>query len=330
MVVTMEALNTYMAGKTLAEQLEERLKLLKMTKAEAAMRMNYSRSAISQYVGGKYQSDPTELEKKIVEFLEESGGMAENGAESRERIAGSTQIPRLKKKTEFFESRDFMQAIGVCQACQENTGLGIIVGKPGQGKTHALKKYAKLPRVVYIEGNETMNCKDIIRRIEKRIGMSRSYGSIDERMENIIEFFNVNEGYLIIMDEADKLINKYTIKKLELLRNITDAAEVGLVIAGEPVLETLLKTYDKRFTDRMDFYYKLRGLTPQEVKDYLEGYEVDDAAMNEMISRATNAQRGCFRLLDRTLSNVLRVLKQKGDTKITMKNVSEASAMMML
>lgn len=330
MVVTMEALNTYMAGKTLAEQLEERLKELKMTKEEAAMRMNYSRSAISQYVGGKYQSDPTELEKKIMEFLKESGGMAENGAESSGKVTGSTQIPQLKKKTEFFESRDFVQTIGVCQACQENTGLGIIVEKPGQGKTHALKKYAKLPRVVYIEGNETMNCKDIIRRIEKRIGMSRSYGSIDERMENIIEFFNVNEGYLIIMDEADKLINKYTIKKLELLRNITDAADVGLVIAGEPVLETLLKTYDKRFTDRTDFYYKLRGLTPQEVKDYLEGYEVDDAAMNEMISRATNAQRGCFRLLDRTLSNVIRVLKQKGDTKITMKNVSEASAMMML
>lgn len=326
----MEALNTYTAGKTLAEQLQERLAELKMTKAEAALRMNYSRSAVSRYIGGKYESDPTELEKKIVEFLEASGGMAGRPGEKEgtvKRMPGSTG---LKRKVEFFESRDFVQSIGVCQACQENMGLGIIVGKPGQGKTHALKKYAKLPRVVYIEGNETMNCKDIIRRIEKRIGMSRSYGSIDERMENIIEFFNVNEGYLIIMDEADKLINKYTQKKLELLRNITDAADVGLVIAGEPVLETLLKTYDKRFTDRMDFYYKLRGLTQQEVADYLEGYEIDDAAMGEMVSRATNAQRGCFRLLDRTLNNVLRVLKQKGDSRITMKIVSEASNMMMM
>ena len=71
----MEALNTYKAEKTLAEQMNERLAELKMTKAEAALKMNYSRSALSQYLNGKYGSDPTELEKKIVEFLEASGGI---------------------------------------------------------------------------------------------------------------------------------------------------------------------------------------------------------------------------------------------------------------
>lgn len=324
----MEALNTYRAEKTLAEQMNERLASLKMTKAEAALRMNYSRAALSQYLNGKYASDPADIEKAVTAFLQASGGM-----EQQEGDAGNGKksgAPRMKKKVEFFESRDFVQVIGVCQACQEYTGLGIIVGKPGLGKTHALKKYAKLPRVIYIEGNETMNCKDIIRRMESRIGMPRSSGSIDERMEHIIEFFNVNEGYLIIMDEADKLINKYTQKKLELLRNITDAADVGLVIAGEPVLETLLKTYDKRFTDRMDFYYRLGGLSQQEVVDYLEGFEVDEAAMSEMVSRATNAKSGCFRLLDRTLNNVLRILRQSGETRISMKVVGEASSMMML
>ena len=102
------------------------------------------------------------------------------------------------------------------------------------------------------------------------------------------------------------------------------------MLAGEPVLESLLKQYDARFANRMDFYYKLKGLSKNEVADYLEGYEVDEAAMGEMISRATNAQSGCFRLLDRTLNNVLRLLKQKGETRITMKIVSEASNMMML
>lgn len=61
----MEALNTYKAEKTLAEQMNERLAELKMTKAEAALKMNYSRSALSQYLNGKYGSDPTELEKKL-------------------------------------------------------------------------------------------------------------------------------------------------------------------------------------------------------------------------------------------------------------------------
>lgn len=129
--------------------------------------------------------------------------------------------------------------------------------------------------------------------------------------------------------KTEKLINKYTQKKMEILRGIFDQSNVGIVIAGEPRLETELKGNLARFANRMDFYYKLKGLSKNEVVDYLEGYEVDEAAMGEMISRATNTQSGCFRLLDRTLNNVLRILKQKGETRITMKIVSEASNMMM-
>lgn len=323
----MEVLNTYKAGKTLAEVMNEKLAELKMTKAEAALRMNYSRAALSQYLNGKYASDPTELEKKIREFLQAYGETANGGAKE----STSPEAGVLKKKVEFFESRDFVQTIGVCQACQEYMGLGIIVGKSGQGKTHALKKYAELPRVAYIECDDTMACRDLVEAIENGIGLPRGYGgTIWSRVNRIREFFNTNEGFLLIIDEADKLINKYTQKKMEILRGIFDQSDVGIVIAGEPRLETELKGNLARFANRMDFYYKLKGLSKQEVADYLEGYEVEDAAMGEMVSRATNAQSGCFRLLDRTLNNVLRILKQKGTTCITMKIVSEASSMMML
>lgn len=40
-VVNMEALNTYKTEKTLAEQMNERLAEMKMTKAEAALKMNW-------------------------------------------------------------------------------------------------------------------------------------------------------------------------------------------------------------------------------------------------------------------------------------------------
>lgn len=325
----MEALmeNTYTKEQTLRERVNEILSELHMNKAELALRLECSRSLMSQYLNDKYRSDPSEIEAKLREFV------AEYEAERRpadQPVHVVAPVGGIRAKIQYFESADYTQTIGICHACQESQGLGIVVAKSGYGKTHALRRYAQMPRVVYIEGNETMNCKDIIRRIENRIGMSRSYGSIDERMEKIVDFFNINEGYLIIMDEADKLINKYTQKKIELLRNITDSAQVGLVIAGEPLLETLMKGYDARFTNRMDFYYKLHGLTKQEVEDYLEGYDIDDAAMAEFMARATNAQTGCFRLLDRTLNNVIRILKESGQTKITMKVMKQASSMMLL
>lgn len=318
----MEALNTYTAQKSLAEQMNERLTELKMTKQEAAMRMNYSRSALSQYLNGKYNSDPTEIEKKIVEFLQKSGGV--------EELPEAVAKGQLKK-AEYFESRDYVHTIGVCQMCQEQQGLGIIVGKSGFGKTHTLKNYAKLPRVAYIECDDTMACRDLVEAIEQTLGIPRGYGGTTwSRVNRIREFFNTNEGYLLIIDEADKLISKYTQKKMEILRGIYDQSSVGIVIAGELKLEAEIKGSLARFANRMDFYYKLKGLNKQEVVDYLEGFEVDEAAIGEFISRATNSQNGCFRLLDRTLNNVIRLLKERDETKVTLKIMSEASNMMML
>ena len=176
------------ACKKMAEQMNERLAEMKMTKAEAALKMNYSRAALSQYLNGKYASDPTELEKKVREFLAATGGVAE-GQEPENSVP--TGAGTLKKKVEFFESRDFVQTIGVCQACQEYMGLGIIVGKSGQGKTHALKKYAELPRVAYIECDDTMACRDLVEAIENGIGLPKGYGgTIWSRVNRIREFFN--------------------------------------------------------------------------------------------------------------------------------------------
>lgn len=324
----MEALKTYKKEMTLRERVLEILGEMKMTKAELALQLQYSRSAVSQYLNGKYSSDPAEIETRLAEFVrayEEQTGQTEAPAGAGGAAAS------LRPKIKYFESRDFVQTIGVCQACQEDMALGIVVAKSGYGKTHALKKYAKMPRVAYIECDDTMASRDLVEAIENKIGMPKGAGgTIWSRVNRIRDFFNANEGYLLIIDEADKLMNKYTQKKMEIIRGIYDQSDVGVVIAGEPRLEADIKGSLNRFANRMDFYYKMKGLTEQEVRDYLEGYDIDDAAMAEMVSRANNAQSGCFRLLDRTLSNVLRILKQKGGTRITMKIVSEASGMMML
>ncbi len=321
-----EALNTYTLEKTLSERVIEIITETGMTKAELAIKTNYSRSAVSQYLRGKYNSDPADIEEALTDFVNEYEAKTQADNPDTKKNA----VPFLKPKIQYFESRDFLQTIGVCRSCQEDMALGIIVAKSGYGKTHTLKKYAKMPRVAYIECDDTMACRDLVEAIENQIGMPKGAGgTIWCRVNRIRDFFNANEGYLLIIDEADKLMNKYTLKKMEIIRGIFDQSDVGVVIAGEPKLEAEIKTNLVRFANRMDFYYKLKGLSTQEVKDYLEGYDIDEPAMAEFISRAQNTQTGCFRLLDRTLNNVLRILRDSGKTKVTMKVISQASGMMM-
>jgi len=305
---------------SLADKVNDYIKRSKLTITELASAINYSRSTVSRYLAGKYDNDATELEEKLNAFLAEFAG--------EEHTKTTANITR---NTSIFNSEDAGNIIGVCKSCQDYIGLGIIIGKTGYGKSFALKHYAKMPRVAYLECDDTMSCRDLVKAIERALGIPMTYGTIWERVNGVRDFFRVNRGYLLVIDEADKLINKSTQKKMEILRGIFDQSDVGLVIAGEPKLEPLIKTYIARFANRVDFYASLKGLQKAEVDKYLETFTADEAALNELKNRACNRQTGCFRLLDRTLNNVLRILPESGtDGVITLDIINRASKMMML
>lgn len=313
---------TYTESKSLAEKVKNHLEATGTSIAALASAINYSRTTVSRYLGGKYDSDTKDIELRLAEYLAKHTG--------EEITLPGASKPTQAKRPRFFESRDAKAVLGVCQSCQEYIGLGIVVGRSGYGKTHTLKEYAKLPRVAYIECDDTMSGRDLVEAIEKSLGIPSGYGTIWRRVNGIRDYCNTNKGYLIIIDEADKLVSKYTQKKMEILRAIFDQSDVGIVIAGEPKLEAQIKSYLVRMANRVDFYASLRGLTASEVENYLAGYNVEPDALAELKARACNMQTGCFRLLDRTLNNVLRILSETGGETITLKIIEQASSMMML
>lgn len=312
--------NTYVDSKALPEKISAYLNRTGTSIASLAKDISYSRTTVSRYLSGKYDSDTGDIEARLTEYL---------GNKTGEVITLPTAAQPVQRPR-FFESRDAKAVLGVCQSSQEYIGLGIVVGRSGFGKTHTLKEYAKLPRVAYIECDDTMSSRDLVEAIEKSLGIPTGYGTIWRRVNSIRDFCNTNKGYLLIIDEADKLVSKYTQKKMEILRAIFDQSDVGLVIAGEPKLEAMIKSYINRLANRVDFYADLRGLTAAEVERYLGSYEVEPDALTELRARACNVQTGCFRLLDRTLNNVFRILEETDGDTITLKVIAQASSMMML
>ena len=312
----------YTPSKPLAQQINDYLAATRTSIANLANEIpGYSRPTISRYLSGKYDGDITTIEKLLADWLAQRTGEAVDIPE---------RPGKTGRKPAFLESKDAVKVLGVCQSCQEYIGLGIVVARSGYGKTYSLRQYAKLPRVAYIECDDTMSSRDLVEAIEKALGIPSGYGTIWRRVNGIRDFFNTNKGYLLIIDEADKLVSKYTQKKMEILRAIFDQSDVGVVIAGEPKLEAAIKTYLARMANRVDFYISLKGLEPSEVENYLAEFEVAPEAMVELKARACNMQTGCFRLLDRTLSNVKRILEEKGEDTITLKTIEQASSLMML
>jgi hypothetical protein len=79
-----------------------------------------------------------------------------------------TKIIPFKSGKSLMETQDVTSIFGVCQLCQEEKGLGVIVGRSGFGKSHTLKQYAKLGNVAYVECKETMGLKDFIGQANNR------------------------------------------------------------------------------------------------------------------------------------------------------------------
>ncbi len=304
----------------LKEMILRYMKKHNLSKTAFAKRIGYDRSVISSYISGTYAAKNLKpLEERIIRFLESSGALTEGQAIDATNTVTST--------IELSPTEDAKQILAVCQSCQEEQEIGIIIGRTGYGKSYTLGQYAKLNRVALIECDDSMATGDLVKAIERILGF-RGKGSIWNRTCKIKEFFIDNPGYLLIIDEADKLITKETQKKLEIIRAIYDQSSVGIVIAGEEKLEYLIASFLQRFANRIGYSIKLQGLKKEDVYEYLKEYNFTPEALEIMVNRATNKRTGCFRLINRTLRRILKIADS--NELITKEIVEEASEMMLL
>lgn len=302
-----------------------------ISKAELSTQIDKSRTLVSRYLSRNYNSNPESIENALIDYFEKINCEKENTEEIQViETEAAEKVKKNGKVIDFFESTDAVNIIATCSFCQQYMGLGVIVGRSGYGKTYTLKQYAKRNKVCYLECDDSMTCRDMIEAIEMVIGVTKGSGTIWSRVQHIKDFFDINDGYLLIIDEADKLMTKYSAKKMEILRSIFDKCDVGLIIAGEPNLESMLKVYLPRFANRTDYFVKLNGLSNDEITKYLNTLNITDEALDILRHRGNNTQTGCFRLLSRTLKNLMRVVESNNTEEIGNREIKLASNMMML
>lgn len=289
--------------------------------ASLAEIVGVSRPVLSKILSGA-QPGSQEVIKKLESYAQ--GVEAENPELYKDDKKG------LLAKT-FVQTKDANNVIGVCALTKDTGGLGVVVGKSGFGKTYALRYYAAMARVAYVECDALMSAKDFLTCIEEEVGIAKNNTqNVWPRLRNLQKYFSVNLGWLLIIDEADKLISSVSDKKLEILRALFDQSTLGVVIAGEPKLKSTIENYSDRFANRVDYYYKLEGISPQEIKEILKDLDIEAAALEHIIDRATNKKNGCYRLFDRTMSNIEKLMEHEEEESITLEIIQEASNLMML
>jgi DNA transposition AAA+ family ATPase len=137
---------------------------------------------------------------------------------------------------------------------------------------------------------------------------------------------------LLLVDEVDWVKTS----GLEQLRAIFDSCGIGLVLIGMPGLERRLARYAQLYS-RIGFVHEFRPLGAPEVRTLLEGWRprgvmlpdnllADDDGVAALI-RVTG---GNFRLLDRLLTQVGRILELNGLKLITREVVEAAREVLVI
>lgn len=132
---------------------------------------------------------------------------------------------------------------------------------------------------------------------------------------------------LIVINEADRL--KMT--GLEQVRDTFDCGGIGVVLIGMPGLEKRLARYPQLYS-RIGFVHEFKPLSNSEVRQLLrDRWSPADLSLSEegwidddIIATLVRVAHGKFRLLDRLLAQIARVLEINGLDKITIDVVEAA------
>lgn len=290
------------------------------TLTHIAREIGKSHTAVSRFFGGTLAS--SEIVDKLAELKDQwEAAAAERTEDARE----------YRREVEFVMTNDAKQVLAVCDLCQSEREIGVIVGPAGAGKTTALHKFREMnPDAVYVRGDVSMTAKELMIEIADQLGIDPGYGSLRSCMRRIVTRFRERPSVLII-DEADLLVS-FTVRKIELLRTIHDEAQMGVVLCGMPRLAGYLlrgpsmKENLAQFYSRVAYTTKLTGLTRQEAEGILADYEMTDAARKALVARALDAKRGGMRRFSKLLS---RCLDLSDGAKISREIVDDAGRLLL-
>jgi DNA transposition AAA+ family ATPase len=209
-----------------------------------------------------------------------------------------------------------------------------VVNAPGTLEREIRKRRERLREVAIapVRRRAELRMKRLLRRAEELgdpVGNPNGYRSpaafkaesdFLEQSNRVARLNPPDPTTLLVVDEADRL----KMASLEQVRDIFDGGGIGLVLIGMPGLEKSLARYPQLYS-RIGFVHEFRVLDEVETRRLLLEYwrpqqfrlSAEAFRDEEGIAAILQATGGNFRLIQRLLTQILRVLQINGLAKIT-------------
>jgi len=253
---------------------------------------------MSQVISGKYPSSPTAWLQKLDDVVDRW--------RARQR-GGLRKIPHTDIST-------FSMMQKIIGRAHRDADFGVIFGRVGIGKTIAVRAYSARSSSVLVEAFDGIDHGTVLRDLVTSSGAKvgeRATGSA--KLAAVIRALKGSDR-VVLVDEAQWL----PAQSLGALRRISDLAEDGVVLVGNPELEIRIADPDGRFgqiTSRVGFWPPVFQEIPQEdmaamARAFFAQAEVECG--DEAVGEAARCANGSGRLLEKLLRNSVRSAQSQG------------------
>lgn len=121
-------------------------------------------------------------------------------------------------------------------------GLGLFFGPSGYGKSKASTYIQNKTNAIYLEVFDFWTKRTFCEILLSELGIDRPRGTIATMMMQALRLLQDDPNRLMIIDEADKLVDKGMI---ELVRDIYKGARIPVLLVGEEQLPQKLARYER-------------------------------------------------------------------------------------
>jgi DNA transposition AAA+ family ATPase len=177
-------------------------------------------------------------------------------------------------------------------------GMATFHGFSGFGKTFSATYAANTYRAYYVEVGESWTKKKFCQSVLTEMGLN-DRGTIPDLVERIIEGL-VEENRPLIIDEFDHVVNR---RYHETIREIHDKSHAPIILIGEELLPSNLKSMSERFHNRMLDWVPAQPADMEDIRHlahlYCEKVEIAEDLLKEVDQASQGRVRRICVNLDR-------------------------------